>query len=203
MSWNKYYIFVNQQSQPDLEKILPQLGLENYAPKGEVNLYKTNKPSTLFIGHYKDCLIFSEPRLPFKFFEVVQTIEEKRFITCFPNSEIFVLIEDGTSDGFGFCVIKNGQKIRMKDGWDDEIYNDFGTPFPEESESYEDFKAVMDEDEKAEIIDDVGEEGYETYLSFQAAWSMPSILSEKYLGETIDTIDGDEITFTRYEKVNQ
>lgn len=200
MSWNKYYIFVNQQPNPDLDKLLPKLGLDHYSPKGEVNLYETNKPQTLFIGHHKDCLIFCDFYLPFTFFGAGQTIEEKRFIACFPNSEILVMIEDGTVDSFGFCVIKNGKKIRMKDGCDGEIYNDFGTPFPEEAENYEDIKATIGEFEKAEIIENEDKEGFENYLVFQAAWGIPDILSERFLGESISYINGEEIKFMWYQK---
>ncbi len=202
MSWNKYYIFVNQQPNPNVKELLSKLGLGDYKPSGEANLYDTNKPQTLFVGHYNDCLIFSDPQLPFKFFEAVQTIEEKRFIACFPNSEIFVMIEDGTCDAFGFCIIKNGQRIRIKDGCDDEIYNDWGTPLPEEFENYQDLKAVMDEKEKAEIIEYDGEDGLETYLSFQAAWGIPNILSKKYLGDYIGNVDGYKIAFTSYETLS-
>ena len=126
--------------------------------------------------------------------------EEKRCIDCFPSSTIAALIENSTVGLFGFAIIHNGSRIRVQHGSDGEIYIDVGDPLPEKSESYIDFKNSVSEDEEEEIINETGEEGYEEFLQFESAWGVPNLLSKRFLGEYVETIDGGKIEFTRYER---
>ena len=200
MAWNKYYIMISNQEKPITEKQLEELHLGNYRSIGKVNLFDTNKPQTLFTGHYNNSIIIVHPYLPFKFFEDEQSEEEKAFINCFPNSKIAALVENSTVGMFGFSIIVNGKKIRMKDGADGEIYNNEGIPLPEEDKSYKEFKEMMDKAEKEEIIEDMGEDGFEDYLKFESAWGMPNILSKEFLGEYVGSINGEKIEFVKYEE---
>jgi len=199
MAWNQYYIMVSNQNSPISKEQLGKLGLGKYEEVGKVKLDETNKPTTLFTAHFSNSIIIVHPDLPFKLSEEKPSEEEKKFIDCFPNSTIASLIENSSVNMFGFTIIEKGKRVRMKDGSDGEIYNDYGEPLPEESESYKDFASRMDDDEKEELIEDLGENGFEDYLKFQAAWSVPNMLSKRFLGEYIGAIEGDKMEFTKYK----
>lgn len=140
-----------------------------------------NKPTTLCIGHYNHCLIFAHPYLPFHFFGPSTTQTEQRFIACFPDTEIAALLENSTLNLFGFSIIQNGQKIRMKDGADHDYFNDFGTLLQEE-ESRE--KSPVEQAEIEDMrADGMDEEEIKQYIQFQADWGVPNRISKRYLGE--------------------
>src|SRR5215831_7711294 len=126
MAWNHYYIFVKSSKFPDINEILSRLNLSDYKPAEACTLSETNKLNTLYAGFYNGYLLIVHPDLVFKFFTPDRSAEEKLFIQAFPDAEIAALIINESVSLFGFAVIINGKKIRMKDGSDGEIYNDVG-----------------------------------------------------------------------------
>jgi hypothetical protein len=198
MSWNKYYIIVTRQEGVTPEEVRDRLGLQGYAVQGRVNLWETNKPETLFIGQYRDCILIVDPEMPFQFFLPEPSPAEQLFERTFPDSEIAVLIENGTVNLFGFAIIKKGKRVRMKDGCDGDIYHDIGKPLPEELEisnsiifpesELEEMREGSDEDEVARMID------------FEASWRTTNALGKRYFGVPLGSLDGNEIMLTRFVK---
>jgi hydroxymethylpyrimidine pyrophosphatase-like HAD family hydrolase len=202
MAENHYFIFVTNQPSPDVAQLLPKLGLEEYEPVGEVDIRDTNKPETLYVGHYNGCLIFAHPSMPFEFFGDDATETEKRFIACFPNAEIATLIENTTVDLFGFSIIQNGRKVRMKDGSDNKFSTDFGEPVEEEKENR--WQDQFDEEEIESLREDgMDEEEVEEYIKFQNAWGMPNRISKRYLGECFGAIEPGKVKMTKYRPRNK
>jgi hypothetical protein len=139
------------------------------------------------------------PDLPFHFFGDTQSDTEKRFIATFPDSEIAALVENSTVGLFSYAVIDGGQKIRMKDGSDGEIYNDTGDLLPEEKEILS--GKIFEEEEIEELKEErMYDEEIEAMISFEASWRVPNLLSKRYLGKTVSTIDTDMVVLTMYEK---
>ncbi len=85
MAENHYFVFVTNQPAVDVAQLLPKLGFADYEPLKEVDLLDTNKPETLYIGHYNNCLILAHPDLPFEFFGEEVTETEGRFVALFPE----------------------------------------------------------------------------------------------------------------------
>lgn len=200
MAENHYFIFIANQPLPDITQLLPKLGLAQYKPVAEVELWQTNKPDTLFVGHYNNSLIVAHPTLPFHFFGEGSSETEKRFIACFPNTEIAALIENTTVNLVGFSIIQNGQKIRMKDGADNKYFNDFGALIQEEKESL--LKSHIDPEE-IEDMQEAGmdEEEIEQHLQFQSDWGVPNLISKRYLGDYLSNIKG-KVKIIKYELSN-
>jgi len=197
MAWNKYYIFVKSPKTKDLGEIIKQLNFGHLKPTETVPLHYSNKPDSLFAGFYNDNLLIVDPELPFDFFNTNQTDTEKLFIQTFPDSEICVLIENSTVGLFSFAIIKNGQKIRMKDGSDGEYYNDTGEELPEETESLS--EKIFDDDEIEEMKEmEMTDEDIEAAKKFQASWNVPNLLSKRYLGEYVSDIDTNKVMLTKY-----
>jgi hypothetical protein len=199
MAWNKYYIFVSNQEKTDFETILPQLGLGGYKTEGEeVNLYDTNKPKTLFATNFNGVLMLVHPELVFEFYTQEPTETERKFINCFPNSEIAILYHNETVSGFGFSIIQNGKRIRLKDGTDGEIYNDFGVTLKEEEELL--IQQLFEDDELEEIQEDMDEEEFQNFIAFEKSIHVPIELTKRYLGQRIDEIDGENMKFIKFSK---
>lgn len=197
MAWNKYYIFVKSPQLTDMPEILSKLGLAQYKPTAQVSLHDSNKPKTLFTGFYNDCLLLVHPDLAFHFFEEEPSETEKRFLATFSGNEMAVLIENSTVGLFGYALIVNGQKIRMKDGGDGEIYHDTGEQLPEEKEVLA--ETIFGEDELDEMREDgMSEQEVEATIQFEASWRVPNRLTKRYLGEEVAYIDTDKVQLTMY-----
>src|SRR5258705_12873290 len=152
MAWNKYYIFVRSPKSTDIKAILSKLNLGHYKPTKEVPLHFSNKPETLFAGFYNGNLLMVHPDLPFHFFNDTQSETEKLFIETFPDNEIAALVENSTVGLFSYAIIDKGQKVRMKNGCDGEVYIDKGDLLPEEKEVLS--EQIFGDDEIEEMQED-------------------------------------------------
>ena len=197
MAWNKNYVFVKAPESSDMEALLTSLGLGHYKPVEEVPLHYSNKPKTLFAGFYQGNLLLVHPDLPFHFFGEGQSETERLFIQTFPGKEIAALIENSTVGLFGYALIEDGRKVRMKDGSDGEIYHDTGELLPEEKEILA--SEIFGEDELEEMREDgMSEEEVQATVSFEASWRVPNLLTKRYLGETVRSIDTEKVMLTKY-----
>jgi hypothetical protein len=197
MSWNQYYIFVKAPESKDMDTLLARLGLGHYKPVEEVPLHFSNKAETLFAGFHQGNLILVHPELPFHFFGEEPSETERLFTQTFPDKEIAALIENSTVGLFGYAVIENGQKIRMKDGSDGEIYHDTGELLPEEKEILA--GEIFGEEELEEMREDgLSEEEVAAAVSFEASWRVPNRLTARYLGMPVGAIDTEQVLLTRY-----
>lgn len=198
MAWNKYYIFVKSPKVTDIGEILSKLNLSQYNPTKVVPLHYSNKPETLFTGFYNDNLIIVHPDLPFQFFHDTSTETEKLFIDTFPNSEIAALIENSTVGFFSYAIIDKGQKIRMKDGSDGDIYHDEGQLLPEEKEVLS--EKIFQDDEIEEMKENgMSDDEVDAMIKFEASWRVPNRLTKRYLGESVGSIDTNKVMLTMYE----
>lgn len=197
MAWNKYYVFVKAPESTDMDTLLVSLGLGHYKPVEKVNLLDSNKPETLFAGFYQGNLLLVHPDLAFHFFGEEQSETERLFIQTFPGKEIAALIENSTVGLFGYAILENGHKVRMKDGSDGEIYHDAGELLPEEQVILA--HEIFGEDELDEMREDgMSEEEVRAAVAFEASWRVPNLLSARYLGEPVRSIDIEQLTLTRY-----
>jgi hypothetical protein len=202
MAENHYFVFVTDQPSVDVDQLLPKLGLTDYEPVREVDLRDTNRPETLYVGHYNNCLIFAHPALPFEFFGEDTSETEKQFVALFPDVEIAALVENTTMDLFGFSIIQNGRKVRMRDGSDNEFFIDFGEPVQEEKENR--WQDQFDEEEMESLREDgMDEEEIAQYVQFQTAWGMPNRISKRYLGEYFGTIEPAKVKMVEYRVRNK
>jgi hypothetical protein len=199
MAWNKYYIVVTNQQGTTPTEVLSKLNLTSYQPVGEVNFHETNKSDDLFVGNYEDKLVIADPALTYGFFAAEPSDIEKRFVAAFPSSEIAALAENSTVGEFGYTIINEGRRIRVKHGCDGEIYTDIGEPLAEE-------KAILaghifDPEELEEMREDMDEDEVQNMIAFEASWRAPGEISKKYFRDRIDNIETDAIKLTRYKKV--
>jgi hypothetical protein len=198
MAWNKYYIIVKSPKLTDTKEILKKLNLGHYIPDKEVPLLYSNKPETLFTGFYNGNFLMVHPELAFQFFGKTETETEKLFIDTFSDCEIAALVENSSVGLYSYAIIVNGQKIRMKDGCDGEVYNDKGDLLPEEKEI---FSQKMFEDEEIEEMKEDGmtDEEVDAMIRHEASWRVPDLLTRRYFGETVGSMDPNKIMLTMYK----
>jgi len=57
------------------------------------------------------------------------------------------------------------------------------------------------EDEEIEEMreDGMSDHEVEARINFEASWRVPNLLTKRYLGETVDSIDTDKVMLTMYE----
>jgi hypothetical protein len=198
MAWNKYYIVVTHQEGATPTDILNKLGLNGYQHAGDANFHQTNKSDDLFIGNYKDTLVIANPDLTYGLFAAEPSEIEKRFVAAFPSSEIVALAEDSTVGEFGYSLIENGQRKRVKHGCDGEIYTNFGETLPEEQEILAGH--IFEPEELDEMREEMDEEEVQNMVTFEASWRTPAQISKRYFGDVIDNLDTDAIKLTRFRK---
>jgi hypothetical protein len=192
---------VDRQKAPPAPSLLARLGLGEYRETGKVaGLWETFNARTLYIAHYNNVLVFAHPELPFEFFYDPPRELEQKFIACFPDCRIAALIQTEAGSVYGFCVIVNGKRVRVKDSWGEDPVDDFGSPFPEEEAEYISFSERLDAGERQDIIEEAGERGLESYLRFSAAWGMPNVISKSFLGEYVGAMDDKKMAFVQYDK---
>jgi hypothetical protein len=198
MAWNKYYIVVANQQKATPIEILTKLGLTDYKPAGDAYFFQTNKSDDLFIGTYGDKLIIANPDLTYSFFTAEPSDVEKRFVTAFPSSEIAAFAENSTVGEFGYSLIDNGQRVRVKHGCDGETYVDIGETLPEEQEILA--GRIFDQEELDEMREDMDKDEVQNVIAFEASWRTPAQISKRYFGDRIDNLDTDAIKLTRFKK---
>ena|ERR1700733_11920127 len=201
MAWNKYYIFIQSPRLTNLDSILAKLNLGQFKPIREVPLNYSNKSGTLFAGFYHGNLIIVHPELPFYFFGDTQSDIEKLFIDTFPGCEIAALVENRTVALFSYAVIVKGKKIRVKDGADGMYFNDRGDLLPEEIEILS--QKMFEEEEINEMKGNgLSAEEIAALINFEACWRVPNLISKRYLGEKLDSLDPEKIILTEYSDGN-
>jgi hypothetical protein len=86
----------------------------------------------------------------------------------------------------------------MKDDADGEIYNDSGELLPEEKEVLS--GKIFEDEEIGEMREDgMSDNEVDKRIKFGASWRVLSLLTKRYLGETVDSIDTDKVMLTMYE----
>lgn len=198
MAWNKYYIVVTNQQEANPIDILNKLGLTAFNQSGTASFFETNKSDDLFIGTYGDKLIIANPDLTYGFFANEPSEIEEKFVNAFPVSEIAALAENSTVGEFGYAVINNGKRIRVKHGCDGEIYMDIGGKLLEELEILA--GQIFDPKELDEMREDMDEEEVQRMIEFEASWRVPAQISKRYFNSRIDNLDTDAIKLVRFKK---
>jgi hypothetical protein len=162
MGWKLSSVIINTSADVDNKELLEKLGfnrltkIENkpydfamYPPKDEV-----------YIATYNKNIIISADNIPIDFFTDNLSRTEKRFISCFPGSEICAVSLQSVVNHFGFAIIKNGEKIRVKAGDADlGTIIDLGQPLEEERELLAKSR-INDKGQRLYYLNDSDEEPY-------------------------------------------
>jgi hypothetical protein len=187
MGWKLSSIIINPSTDIHHENLLSKLGFKNLEKLEDQSYDIAMYPDKdqVYIGNYKNNLIICSEGLPLKFFENSLTDLEKTLIKCFPDSEICAVSLQSTINHFGFAVIKNGEKIRVKSGDADlGTVIDIGPPLEQEKELLS--KSKMDDNgQRLYHLDNFDE----TFQENQVGENFIVEIFKRYTGESLDTDD--------------
>lgn len=198
MAWNKYYIVITNQPDVTTADVLTGLDLTGYSEAGEASFLQTNKSNDLFIGRYKDNLIIADPDLTYSLLSAEPSDLERKLVAAFGNAEIAALAENSTIGEFGYTIIQDEKRIRVKHGCDGEIYTDYGDLLPEEQAILA--GEIFAPAELDEMREDMSEDEVQNTIRFEASWRVPGEVSKRYFGTRIDQLEYDAIQLTRFKK---
>lgn len=203
MSWNKSFVLITNPPSLSVEQLLSIVALKEYRIDRTIYLYETIKyyfdePDAIFIGQFNNCLVLIHSELTWLMLEKSLGDRAIRIINFFKNSEIVAIRENGTSYSFGYALIRNQQRIRLKIGDDGEILEDVGTALDVEKELLADMNK---RGQYQELVDenlyegDSIEQAHQLAL-FEVCWRVPNVLFEQYLRQKFDWLS-DNLILTR------
>lgn len=201
MSWNKYFIIVINVNEKDLKNLVDKTGygkMMTQIEKVNFRIASNKNYSGIGFGLVDNNFWIISPTQAEKFFNEEKSILEINLSKKFPDKKIIAVAENGTVDAFGFSIIENGKRKRVCSGCDGEYEYKFGEPITIEKRILEIVKNEIDTDEKAEIIENEGVEGFESYIKFESMWRVPFELFNQQIGKTIDEIYEDNPEFEIY-----
>ncbi|NET36495.1 MAG: hypothetical protein F6K19_31440 [Cyanothece sp. SIO1E1] len=193
MSWNKSFVLIKNPPSLSVEQLLSIVAPKEYRIDRAVYLYETIKyyfdePDAIFVGEFNSCLVLIHSELTWLMLEKSLGDRAIRIINFFKNSEIVAITENGTSYSFGYALIRNQQRIRLKIGDDGEILEDVGTALDAEKE------LLADMNKRGQYQELVDENLYEgdsiekahQLAQFEVCWRVPNVLFEQYLRQNLD-----------------
>lgn len=163
MSWKLYLIIISNAININTTDVLQRIGMNNLKPKKEISMHEAQYMEGISIGKYGDNIFIVSQDLVFRFYDKTASAFEKKICDSFPNSEIAVLTLNGTVDLYGYNLIRNGKRQRVKSGADLDLYIDYGEKLSEEiaiskekifeKEELKEIKANHSNDEFKKIVD--------------------------------------------------
>jgi len=199
MSWKLYLIVITNAAKISTAEVPEKIGVDNLSPKQEISLHQAQSAKGLFIGKHKDKLVIVSQDLVFDFYEKSPSDFEKKVLAAFPNSEIAVLTLNGTTDLYGYSIIKDGKRQRVKSGADLELYVDYGEKLQEEIDVLK--EKLFDDDELQEMKEEYSKQELKKVIDQEVSIRAAFRLSKRYFGKAFDEAGSDfeKIKVTQYE----
>jgi hypothetical protein len=197
MASNFYFVFVKKKNEVDLKDFLDYIGYGDYSESEQVDIWGTSKPKTLFIGEYNNYLIFSDDKIPISFCNKEPTEIEKKFIMKFPDTEIAAFILNESVGFFGYTIIENGIRKKLKHGYDGEIHDNIGDILPQEIEM---LNSQIFIEEELEEMEENGED-INALIEFEASYRVTGKLISERLGKDFYKLKDGEVTLSKYIQI--
>lgn len=135
MGWKISAIIINSKKDIEEKQLLNLIGyksLKELTPKvfDEIMMPPENE---VYIAKYKENWIICEQDLAIKSFEEDISNEEKILTNYFKDTEILSLALHSAVDFWGYSIVENGKKLRVKASASQEgVFIDIGEPLKEE-----------------------------------------------------------------------
>lgn len=194
MGWKLSTVIVNKPGTIDNEKLLQELGFTNLkrTEQQPFEIALNPKRNHVFIRTYKDNLIICANDLNTNSFDIDESGTEKTLKHIFPDSEICSLFLNSFINSWGYSIIQNGEKIRVRAGNSDVgTYIEFGEPLFEEMPLLNNSK-VDEKGQRTYVFEENGESFEESQVGENFVFS----ISKRYFGEELDK--SEELLFETY-----
>lgn len=201
MGWKFYTIFVKDNhinDNSEIETLLPELNLNSYKFDGEIGFYESLNSEFLCAGIVNNCLLITHQNLAMEFQEARVSDTEKAFIRRFPNSEISSLVYFSTTDLFGYSLIQNRKRLRVKSAADGEIFTNIGKKLDLEKEIKK--NGVFDKEELEEMKEEMDREEINMMIDNEVGIRTTFQMSAWYLGKPLDEGNFENIKLLKFTK---
>lgn len=198
MSWKLYLIIISNANNINTTDVPQKIGLDSVKAT-KISIHEAQYAKGTSIGKYGDKIFIVSQDLVFKFYDKTASDFEKKICEAFPNSEIAILTLNGTVDLYGYNIIKNGKRQRVKSGADLDLYVDYGEQLPEEISLSK--EKIFDDEELKEIKADNSKEQVKKILDQEISIRTTFRLTKRYFGKQFDEVGSDyeKIKMTLYE----
>jgi len=204
MGFKIYIIAITNCANVNTTDIPNKIGFDELQPGKEISISEAQYENGISIGKYDDTIFIVSSELVFEFYNKKPSDLEQKLTKEFSNSEIAILTLNQTTDFYGYNIISNGKRERVRYGVDSEIEIDFGEKLPEELEIPKDpffgffleelkqfkttDKSFTDKQMKSEIEQEIG---VRTFFK----------LTSRYFGKSIDEngTNYNKIKVTKFE----
>jgi len=200
MGWKIYLIIISNANNINTTDVPKKIGLDDLKPTKEITILDAQFAKGISIGKYGDKIFIVSQDLVFKFYDKTPSAFEKRICDSFPNSEIAVLTLNGTVDLYGYNIIKDGKRQRVKSGADLELYVDYGDKLQEEITISK--EKIFDEEELKDIEGDNSKEQVQKIIDQEVSIRTTFRLTKRYFGKQFDQVGSDfeKIMVTQFER---
>ena len=199
MSWKIYMIIISNAGTINTADIPAKIGETHLKPIREISIHDAQYAEGTSIGKFGDRIFIAGQKLVLKFYDKSPSDFEKRICDSFPGSEIAVLTLNGTSNLYGYSLIKNRMRQRIKYGADLDVYIDYGQKLAEEVVIAK--EELFDREELEEIMSDNSKEVVEKIIDQEISIRSTLRLSKRYFGKQFDEAGSDfeKLMLTLYE----
>ncbi|MFK8054866.1 MAG: hypothetical protein AB8F78_02000 [Saprospiraceae bacterium] len=208
MGWKASMIFANSNKEVDLNTLFESFGIYNLQ-KTDSHFFETvmdPDDDKIYIGKFNGNTIICMQDIPIDSLNDSMSTAETELSKAFDKVDIVTLILHSVVNLWGYSVVKNGQKVRVRAGSSEGgTMVENGDPLPEE-EALLSQSRVSDTGERLFTIDGLPDE---EFTEDQVGENFVFNISATYFGESLDSSDGlfetefDGYTFSRSKPKHQ
>lgn len=204
MGFKIYIIAITNCANVNTTDIPNKIGFDELQSGKEISISEAQYENGISIGKYDDTIFIVSSELVFEFYNKKPSDLEQKMTKEFPNSEIAILTLNQTTDFYGYNIISNGKRQRVRSGVDSEIEIDMGKKLPEELEIPKDpfFELFLEELNEFQSSDkDFTEKQMKAEIEQEIGIRTFFKLTSRYFKKPIDEngTDYNKIKVTKFE----
>jgi hypothetical protein len=195
MGWKASMIIINSEQKFDKDEFFNSLGFYDLK-KGDKQPFESvinPDDDKIYIGNYNGNTIICLQHLTFEAIDPSLSRAEVILSNTFQDTDIVTFILHSVVNLWGYSIVNNGKKVRVRAGDSEELIIERGEILEEEKELFSKSK-LNDKGERVYIFDDMPDD---EFSDDQVGENFVFDISTKYLGQSLDACD--ELFETEFE----
>lgn len=195
MGWKASMIIINSEQKFDKDEFFNSLGFYDLKKNDKQPFESVINPDDdkIYIGNYNGNTIMCLQHLTFEAIDSSLSRAEVILSNTFQDTDIVTFILHSVANLWGYSIVNNGKKVRVRAGDSEELIIERGEILEEEKELFSKSK-LNDKGERVYIFDDMPDD---EFSDDQVGENFVFDISTKYLGQSLDTCD--ELFETEFE----
>ena len=182
-----FLIIITHVMNVNVTQLKTFIGFDKLSAGSEVSFFDAQLVNRgMFYGTYQDNIIIISNKLSLSFYYKDPSEFEKQLLLYAPKSDITVLTLDDRNSFYGYALIKDGVRQRVKAGTDTEVFVDVGKNLNEEDVLLQSNLIPADE------LDAMKKEHDANYVNKQIEYEVgkriPIKLLTRFFGNNIDEV---------------